>query len=183
MDVNPLISSFKKMKPSIHSDAFVDISARIIGAVRVEQGASIWPMAVLRADSAEIIVSSHAAVLDLSLLEAPEGHSVHLEDYALVSHGAVVHGAQICSGALIGIRAIILEGAIISSGSIVGANSLVTADIMVPPNSLVLGTPGEVVRETTPFERQRILDQSEELYQKSLQMIREQNRFNLKPGR
>ena len=164
---NPGITSFGTWVPTIHPGAFVDLSARIIGDVIVEAEASIWPMAVLRADSAQIRIGRRAAVLDLVLLEAPEGNPVVLEDEAIVSHGAIVHGARIESRALVGIGAIVLDGAVVSSGSIVGAGALVPPGAKIPPNSLVLGIPGRVIRETTPEERQRTLDQIEEIYLKS----------------
>lgn len=125
MGSNPWITPYGNKIPSIHTDAFVDISARIIGDVKVDQGASIWPMAVLRADSAEIRIGWHSAVLDLALLEATEDHPVWVEEETIVSHGAIIHGARIQSRALVGIGAIILDGAVVSTGSIIGAGSLV----------------------------------------------------------
>ena len=170
MEKGMWITPFGDKVPDIHAEAFVDVSARIIGAVRVDEGASIWPMAVLRADAAEVNVGIRAAVLDLALLESPEGHPVHVGERALVSHGAIVHGAIIESRALVGIGAIVLDGAVIGRGSIIGAGSLVTPRVRIPSNSLVLGVPGKVVRETTPQERQTIMDQLEELYEKSRQL-------------
>ena len=161
------ISAFGDKSPEIHPKAYVDVSARLIGDIRIGDGASVWPMAVLRADAAGIFIGRRAAVLDQALLESPEGCPVVIEDEALVSHGVTVHGARIASHALVGIGAIILDGAVVGSGSIVGAGSLVTGGTRIPENSLVLGSPGKVVRETTPAERKTILDQLEELYDKS----------------
>jgi len=165
------VTAFGDKVPAIHPDAFLDVSARIIGDVRVDEGASIWPMAVLRADAAEVVVGPRAAVLDLALLEAPEGCPVRVEEESLISHGAIIHGAQIESRALVGIGAIVLENVLISSGSIIGAGSLVTTGTHIPPNSLVLGAPGRVIRRTTTEERQNIKDQVEVLYQKSRQLM------------
>jgi carbonic anhydrase/acetyltransferase-like protein (isoleucine patch superfamily) len=161
------ISSYDGHTPSIHAQAFVDDSARIIGDVVVEEGATIWPMAVLRADSSPVRIGRCAAVLDLCLLEAPEGHPVHVEEESLVSHGAIVHGARICRGALVGIGAIVLDGAVVGPGAIVGAASVVTAGTSIPPNVLVMGTPARIVRETTASERAGISRQIEELYGKA----------------
>jgi carbonic anhydrase/acetyltransferase-like protein (isoleucine patch superfamily) len=167
MVANNYITGYEGKSPRIHRSAFIDVSARVIGDVVIEEGASIWPMAVLRADSAGIRIGRRSSVLDHSLLEAPEGHSVLIEEGALVSHGAVVHGAHICSSALIGIGAIVLEGAVVSSGSIVGAGSLVVAGAFIPPDSLVMGTPGKIVRQTTSEERKEIARQIEGLFRKA----------------
>lgn len=167
MPLKSWITSYGDKVPAIHPDAFVDISVRIIGDVHVGQGASIWPMAVLRADSAKICIGGCAAVLDLALLEAPAGYPVWVEEEALISHGAIIHGARVQSRSLVGIGAIILDGALVSTGSIIGAGTLVTTGTKIPPNSLVLGVPGKIIRETTPQERQTILDQLEELHGKS----------------
>lgn len=171
MYLNRWITPYEGKKPDIHPQAFVDISARIIGEVLVAPEASIWPMAVLRADSAQINLGRRAAVLDLALLDAPDGHPVSVEEEAIISHNAVVHGATICSRSLVGIGAIVLDGAVVSTGSIIGAGSLVSSGKVIPPNSLVLGIPGKVVRETTKEERQNILDQVEELYRKSRRLM------------
>jgi len=162
-----LITPFRDKTPKIHPDAYVDCSARIIGDVIIEEGVSVWPMVVLRADSTAIYIKRGAAILDLSLVEAPTGYSVTIDEEALISHKAVIHGAFIHKRALIGIGAIILDGSVVSSGSIVGAGSVVTPGTRIPPNSLVMGMPGRVVRETTEAERAFILEQIQELYTKS----------------
>jgi len=162
-----LITPFRGKAPRIQEDAFIDCSARIIGDVIIEEGASVWPLVVVRADSATIRIGRRAAVLDLSLVEAPADHPVIIGDEALISHRAVIHGAEICSRSLVGIGAIILDGAVISSGSIIGAGSVVTSGMRVPPNSLVMGVPGTIVRETTSRERQLVLEQVRDLFAKS----------------
>jgi carbonic anhydrase/acetyltransferase-like protein (isoleucine patch superfamily) len=162
-----LITPFRDKTPNIHPDAFVDRSARVIGDVIIDKGASIWPMSVLRADSAEILIGTNAAILDLAMIEAPETFPVIIEMEALISHRVVIHGARVMSGALVGIGAIILDGAIISSGSIIGAGSVVLPGVRIPPNSLVTGMPGKIVRETTEGERALILAQINELFTKS----------------
>jgi carbonic anhydrase/acetyltransferase-like protein (isoleucine patch superfamily) len=164
-----LISAFCGKSPVIHVDAFIDLSARIIGDVTIEEGASIWPMAVIRADSSPIYIGRNAAVLDLSLVEAPAGYPVIIDDEALISHRVVIHGAHVQKGALVGIGSIILDGAFISSGSIVAAGSVVAPGTKLPPNSLVMGIPGRIVRETTDKERGLVFEQMHELYTKSRQ--------------
>lgn len=167
------ISRYKDKKPVIHRDAFVDISSRIIGDVSIDAGASIWPMAVLRADSEGIKIGRHAAVLDLALIEAPNSYPVIIDEEVIISHKVVIHGAHIHKHVLVGIGTIVLDGAIISSGSVIGAGSVVTAGTFIPPDSLVIGTPAKVVRRTSEKERQNIMMQVEELYVKSREYKRQ----------
>ena len=162
-----LITPFCDKAPIVHSDAFVDRTARIIGDVIIKEGVSIWPMVVIRADSEKIRIKKNSAILDFSLVEAPTKHPVMIDEEALISHRVVIHGAHVQKRALIGIGAIILDGAVISSGSIIGAGSVVPPGTIIPPNSLVMGMPGKIVRETTREERAFILKQVQELYAKS----------------
>lgn len=162
-----LITPFCDKAPIVHSDAFVDRTARIIGDVIIEEGVSIWPMVVIRADSEKIRIKKNSAILDFSLVEAPTKHPVMIDEEALISHRVVIHGAHVQKGALIGIGAIILDGAVISSGSIIGVGSVVPPGTIIPPNSLVMGMPGKIVRETTGDEQAFILKQVQELYAKS----------------
>jgi len=167
MTERPWVTSYRGRTPRLHPEAFVDISARIIGAVELAQGCSVWPLAVLRADAAEISLGARSAVLDLALVEAPEGCPAVIGQEAIISHGAMIHGARIEARVLVGIGAVVLDGAVIGSGSLIGAGSLVTPGAVIPPDSLVLGSPGKVVRSTTPEERRTIMAQVEELYRKS----------------
>ncbi len=163
----PWISSYGDKWPVVDGEAWVDCSARVLGQVRLEKGASVWPMAVLRADSESIVVQERAAILDLALVEAPQGYPVVVGREAIVSHGAKVHGAVLEPRSLVGIGAIVLDGAVVSTGSIVGAGAVVPPRMVIPPNSLVLGVPARVVRQTTQQERSTIMDQVQELVAKS----------------
>jgi len=161
------ISSFDGRKPVIHESVYVDVSARIIGHVVINEEASIWPMAVIRADGAQVVVGRRAVISDFAFIESPEGYPVNIGDEALISHGVIIHGALIESRSMIGIGAIVLDGAVVSSGSIIGAGTFIAAGAHIPPNSLVMGTPGRVIREVKPGERQNIQQQIELVYQKS----------------
>ena len=47
---------------------------------------------------------------------------------------------------LVGIRATLLNGCKVGAGSVIGAGALVPEKMVVPPNSVVMGVPGKVVR-------------------------------------
>lgn len=165
--MSELITPFDGRSPQIDSSAFVDISARLVGRVRLEERVSIWPGAVLRADEEEILVGAGSAVLDLCLLESPHGHPVIIEPGALISHQACLHGATVKSGALVGIGAIVLDGAVVGEGALVGAGALVPPGMEVPAGMLMLGAPAKPVRELKPAERANVAAQLKELEDKS----------------
>jgi carbonic anhydrase/acetyltransferase-like protein (isoleucine patch superfamily) len=96
---------------------------------------------------------------------------VEVGEEAIVSHGAIVHGARVHARALVGMGAIVLDGSVVSTGCIVGAGSVVPPGTELPANALVLGIPGRVIRETTPEERRTILEQAKELFAKSRRLM------------
>ena len=173
MSTHGFISSFDGHRPRIADSAFVDISARIIGRVLIEENASIWPGAVLRADDEEIRIGKGSAVLDLCLLEAPHGHPIVVAPGALISHQACLHGAKVEAGALIGIGAVLLDGVVVKEGAIVGAGAVVPPGKTVPAGMLVLGQPAKPVREVNPSERKLVTEQLADLSAKARLYLRE----------
>ncbi len=145
-----ILQSALAHSPDLSEAAFVADNATVIGWVTVGRGASIWYGAVVRADVEEIRIGASSNIQDGAILHGDPGEPVLLEDYVTVGHRAVIHGAHIERGCLIGIGAIILNGVRIRSGSIVAAGAVVTKD--VPPRSLVMGIPGKVIRELPETE-------------------------------
>jgi len=136
--------------PQISERAFVAPSADVIGAVKVDEGASIWFGAVLRADLAPITIGRSSNVQDGCVIHVELEHPTTIGDFVTVGHGAVIHGSTIGNRVLIGMGAIILNGARIGDGALIGAGAVVTPGTDVPPNAMVLGTPGKVVRDLGP---------------------------------
>jgi carbonic anhydrase/acetyltransferase-like protein (isoleucine patch superfamily) len=143
-------------RPSIHPDAYVHPAAHVIGDVTLGARASVWPTAVLRGDTAAIVVGEDSNVQDGAILHVDRGVPCTIGARVAIGHRAVVHGATVEDECLIGMGAIVLNRVVVGSGSIVGAGAVCTEGLLVPPNSLVLGVPGRVVRETTDAERARI---------------------------
>jgi carbonic anhydrase/acetyltransferase-like protein (isoleucine patch superfamily) len=158
---------FKGKAPRVEEEVYIDPSARLMGDVLVKAGASVWPMAVLRADTEAIVVEEGAAVLDKALIEAPGPGRVVVGRRALVSHGAILHGCTIGEGAIVGIGAIVLDGAVVGAGATVGAGAVVPPGTVIPDRSLVLGVPGKVVRPLRPGEVERTASQVEEVREKA----------------
>jgi len=161
------MTPFGGKSPRFDETVFIDPSARLIGDVLLESGVSIWPLALLRADSNRIVVGEQSAILDKVLIESPKDHPVVIGRKVLVSHGAILHGCTVREGATIGIGAIVLDGAEIGKGAIVGSGSLVPPGTKIPDDTLVLGLPAKEVRTLDEADRKRAQAQVAEVYEKS----------------
>ncbi len=162
-------------EPRPHFDSaewYVAPSATVVGRVRLGHQASVWFSAVVRGDVEEIVVGEGSNIQDGAVLHADAGFPCVLERDVTVGHLAMVHGCRIGAGSMVGIGATILNGARIGSGCIIGANALVSEGKVIPDNSLVLGVPGKVIRETSAAERERIA-QGTEHYRKAGRLYRE----------
>lgn len=143
--------------PSMHDTAFVASGARIVGDVRLEEGASVWYNAVLRGDSASIVVGARSNLQDNVSVHVDAGHGVVIGDDVSVGHNAVVHGCRIGDGSLIGMGSVVLSGARIGSGCLIAGGAVVLEGTLVPDGSLVAGVPAKVRRALTDDERAGIL--------------------------
>ena len=138
-----MIRTFDGAEPEIADSAYVDDAAVVIGNVRIEADASVWPGTVLRGDNGEIVVREGANVQDNATLH--EG--TEIGPFATVGHNAIVHNATVGERAMVGMGAVVLDRSTIGPKSLVGANSTVTEGTEVPRSVLVAGTPAEVVKE------------------------------------
>ncbi|MBC9926709.1 MULTISPECIES: gamma carbonic anhydrase family protein [unclassified Leucobacter] len=139
--------------PEIHPSAWIAPSAVVIGAVELGPDASVWYNAVLRGDSDRIVIGARSNLQDGVAVHVDRGHPVTLGSDVSVGHNAIVHGATVADGCLIGMGATILSGAMIGAGSLIAAGALVAQGKVIPPGSLVAGVPGKVVRQLSAEER------------------------------
>jgi carbonic anhydrase/acetyltransferase-like protein (isoleucine patch superfamily) len=125
---------------------FVAPGAMLIGKVVLKAEASVWFNAVLRGDNEPIIIGERSNVQDGCILHTDPGHPLTLGRGVTVGHLVMLHGCEVGDNSLIGINSVVLNGAKIGRNCIIGANTLVSEGKEIPDNSLVLGTPGVVVR-------------------------------------
>ena len=130
--------------------------ASVIGRVTLKKNASIWFGAVLRGDNDPIVVGENSNVQDHSVLHTDAGVPLEIGSDVTIGHRAMIHGAVVGDGSLIGIGAILLNGARIGRNCIIGAGALVTEGRSIPDGTLALGSPARVVREVTPEELQML---------------------------
>ena len=152
--MQPLIGSLAGTQPRIHPDAWVAPGAVLVGSVVLGRAASVWYGAVLRADEDEIIVGAECNIQDQCCLHVDPGEPAVLEDRVSLGHRAMVHGAYVETGALIGIGAIVLGRARIGAGSLIAAGAVIPPGTTVPAGVLVAGVPGRVIRELTDADRE-----------------------------
>ena len=141
---------------SIHPTAFIHSAAFVCGDVTLGAGASVWPGAVIRADSAPITIGESSNVQDGVVIHVDPGLSCTIGARVTIGHRAVVHGATVEDDCLIAIGALVLNRVVVGRGSLVGAGAVCTEGMVIPPNSLVLGVPARVVRTTDDAVRGRI---------------------------
>lgn len=140
------LQRFLHKRPKLAPSVFVAPTADVIGAVSFDEHSSIWFQTVVRADINEIVVGRRTNIQDGCILHVADDYPVRIGDDVTCGHRAVIHACHIGDRVLVGMGAIILDGAEIGSDAIIGAHTLVTKGSKIPPGSLVLGSPGKVIR-------------------------------------
>lgn len=128
------------------SNCFVAPGAAVIGSIELGENVSIWFNAVLRADNDKISIGDGSNIQDGSVLHVDPGHPLSIGKRVTVGHKAMLHGCTIGDASLIGMNAVVLNDAVIGKNCLIGANALVTEGTVVPDGSLVLGSPGKVIK-------------------------------------
>lgn len=141
-----MIYQFEDHRVVADGDYFVADSASVMGRVRLMNNASVWFGAVLRGDHELITVGEHSNVQDLCVLHTDPGFPLTIGSYCTIGHKVMLHGCTIGDNSLVGINAVILNGARIGRNCLIGAGALIGEGKEIPDGSLVMGTPGKVIR-------------------------------------
>ena len=134
------------------SNHFVAPDAALIGCVVLEHEASVWFQAVIRGDNDPIVIGAASNIQDGSVLHTDDGVPLSVGPAVTVGHQAMLHGCTIGEGSLIGIKAVVLNHAVVGPECLIGACALIPEGKVIPARSLVMGTPGKVVRLLTDAE-------------------------------
>lgn len=145
------------------SDYFVAENATVLGLVALENNASVWFNAVIRGDNELITIGENSNIQDACVLHTDPGIPLTIGKNVTVGHKVMLHGCTIGDNSLIGINSVILNGAKIGRNCLIGANSLIPEGKEIPDGSLVMGSPGKVVKTLSP-EQQAGLRRSAEVY-------------------
>jgi carbonic anhydrase/acetyltransferase-like protein (isoleucine patch superfamily) len=130
-----------------NGDYWIAVNATLVGSVVLEHNASIWFNVVIRADNDIIVIGENSNIQDGAVLHTDAGVPLIVGNHVTVGHKAMLHGCTIGDNSLIGINAVILNRARIGRNCIIGANALIPEGKEIPDNSLVMGSPGKVVKE------------------------------------
>lgn len=154
-----MLLPYRGREPVLEGPCFLAPGSYVIGDVVLAQDVSVWFNAVLRGDEAPIRVGAGSNLQDGVLVHTDVGVPAHVGTHVTVGHGAILHGAVLEDGCLVGMGAIVLNGARIGRESLVAAGTLIPEGRTIPPHSLVMGSPGRVVR-TLREEELELLAQS-----------------------
>lgn len=145
-------------QPQIDPTAFLAQGAVVLGDVTIGPEASVWYHTVIRGDTERIAIGAKTNIQDLSIVHADPGFPCLVGDRVTVGHRVILHGCVVEDDCLIGMGAILLNGARAGAGSVIGAGALLKEGQQVPPGSLVVGSPGRVVREVDDQMRHRMAE-------------------------
>lgn len=163
------------LEPSVHQDAFVHPDATVIGDVRIEAGATVWPHAVLRGDYGRIELLENSSVQDGTVVHAGPHIPTLIGPNAMVGHLVHLEGCVLEPWSLVGSMAVVLHRSIVRSHAVVGANALVPNDTEVPSCAMALGTPCVIhLERVTPFSNRRGVElyvQNGNRYRQSLRRL------------
>ena len=137
-------------------DYWIADNAVVIGSVVLENDASIWFNCVVRADNDVVTIGEGSQLQDGCVVHVDPGHPLTLGKNVSIGHMVMLHGCTIGDGSLIGIGSVILNDAKIGKNCLIGAKTLITEGKEIPDGSMVMGSPGKVVRQLKPEEIERI---------------------------
>ena len=148
-----MIKPFKGIHPTIHETAFIEDSATIIGDVVIGELSNVWFHTVVRGDVHYIRIGDRTNIQDLCMLHVTKQlHPLRIGHEVTVGHNVVLHGCEISDRCLIGMGAIVMDGAKISEDCIIAAGALVVEQTIVPPKTLMVGSPARPKRPLTDDE-------------------------------
>ncbi len=135
--------------PVFNGSYYVAPNATVIGDVELGDQVSVWFNSVIRADNDKITIGAGSNIQEACVLHVDPGFPLLLEERVTVGHKCMLHGCRIGTSSLIGINSVILNAAEIGEYCIIGANTLIAENKKIPPRSLVVGSPGRIIRTLT----------------------------------
>ena len=154
----PIFSVGERRVALLGEHHFIAPDATLVGDITLQQDVSVWFKVVIRGDNDRITIGEGSNIQDGSVLHVDPGYPLTLGRMVSVGHKVMLHGCTIGDGSLIGINSVVMNGARIGAGSLIGANTLIPEGKEIPGGVLVLGSPGKVVRDLKPEEKDSLIE-------------------------
>lgn len=138
------------------NDVWIADTARVFGMVTLGNECSVWFGAVLRGDGDAIMVGNRSNIQENAVVHVDPGFPTQIGEDCIIGHGAIVHGATLGNNVLVGMHATVLNGAKVGNFCIIGAHALVTEGMVIPDYSIVMGSPGKVVKQLSPEHIEKV---------------------------
>lgn len=133
----------------IHPTAYIASSVKIYGDVKIGAHSSVWDGVVIRGDMAPIEIGENTSIQENAVIHVDTDTPTKIGNHVTIGHGAVVHGATVGDDCVIAIKSAVLNNAVVGDYSIIGAGAIVMEGHVIPPNSIVFGIPGKIVKAIT----------------------------------
>ncbi len=133
--------------PTENTPTYAHPSVAIFGDVRIGTGCSFWPGVVIRSEMQHVRIGDYSNLQDHVIVHVGFRSPTIIGAYCSVGHRATLHGCTLENDCLIGVGATIMEDCVIGRGSIVAGHSFLPPGTIIPPGSIVMGSPGKVVRQ------------------------------------
>ncbi|MFX1464863.1 MAG: gamma carbonic anhydrase family protein [Promethearchaeota archaeon] len=177
-NLEEIVATNLKKKPSIHESVFISPSANVIGDVELAENASVWNCAVVRGDVGRVEIDRFSNVQDNCVIhpgwtrERDTGIDVRIGQYVSIAHGAIIHGATIEDNVIVSMNATVMNNAKIGSNSIIGAGAVVTQNAVIPTNSICFGIPAKPVKTVNEEQLELIRWNAKEYYKLARSYLR-----------
>lgn len=160
------VYSLDGVSPVLADTAYVAPGAHVMGNIELGEHSSVWFGAVLRGDNDLIKIGARSNIQDNSVLHTDPGMALTLGEGVIIGHQVMLHGCTIGDNTLIGIGATVLNGAVIGKNCLIGAHALITEGKVIPDGSMVVGSPGKIIR-TLADPQIQMLKMNAEIYVKN----------------
>lgn len=162
------IRGYDGIFPRLGDPIYIDQLGAVIGDVELGDHVSIWSNAVVKGDPCAIRIGPWTNIQDNCTVHAGPDNTVKVGEYCVVGHGAILHGCIIGDSCMIGMGSIVMNRVTLGDGCLVGAGTLLTEGKTFPPGSLIIGSPGKIVRELSRDEIEAIREAARHYWDKAL---------------